>query len=94
MKETQLVLIETESKFTIRYVVEVPVDGNTLKSIKQVQDNLGNYDEFSQVHLGENVVNVTAISKTQMLEMFDRDHDYLIGWSEEQKMRNIHKLEE
>jgi bifunctional DNA-binding transcriptional regulator/antitoxin component of YhaV-PrlF toxin-antitoxin module len=82
--ETEWVLVETISQFRQRYVVEVPkgkseyaLDSVTTEDVK----------EFSQKHLGETVVSHRVISEKDALDLFDKDNDYLQGWTDEQKMQ-------
>lgn len=44
-------------------------------------------EEFSQLHLGETIVDSQMISEEEMIEMFDNENDYLKGWSTEQKIK-------
>jgi len=48
-------------------------------------------DEFSQHWLGEQTVDAFILDKERVLQMFDRDNDYLKDWSEEQKLDHIYK---
>jgi len=82
--ETEWVLVETISQFRQRYVVEVPkgkseyaLDSVTTEDVK----------EFSQKHLGETIVSHRVISEKDALDLFDKDNDYLQGWTDEQKMQ-------
>ncbi len=82
--ETEWVLVETISQFRQRYVVEVPkgkseyaLDSVTTEDVK----------EFSQKHLGETIVSHRVISEKDAMDLFDKDNDYLQGWTDEQKMQ-------
>ena len=82
--ETEWVLVETISQFRQRYVVEVPkgkseyaLDSVTTEDVK----------EFSQKHLGETIVSHRVILEKDALDLFDKDNDYLQGWTDEQKMQ-------
>ena len=47
-------------------------------------------EEFSQMHLGEQIVDLVEMDINEVLDLFDQDNDYLKGWSNEQKIRFIH----
>lgn len=46
-------------------------------------------EEFSQQWLGEQIVDVEELNEEQILELFDKDNDYLKSWSEDQKLDYI-----
>ena len=50
--------------------------------------------EFSQKWLGETVIDVAIIDEPQMLKTFDEDNNYLVEWSEEQKIKFAREWEE
>lgn len=43
-------------------------------------------EEFSQLHLGEQIVDYVVMEEGQMLTQFDRDNDYLARWTKEEKI--------
>ncbi len=43
-------------------------------------------DEFSQKSLGETILDTEWMEEDAVLELFDRDNDYLADWSEDQKL--------
>ena len=43
-------------------------------------------EEFSQKHLGEQIVDCYEVDEAQMLEMFDQQNNYLKSWTTEQKL--------
>ena len=49
-------------------------------------------EEFSQMHIGENIVDVNTLTEDEMLEMFDRDNNYLKDWSREYKIEHVRGL--
>ena len=51
-------------------------------------------EDFSQLHLGETIIDSVLLDETQMLELFDKDNDYLKDWSKEQKLAWITKWRE
>lgn len=80
--EKELVLVECISTFRMRYVVEVPKDKKewALDTVVCEEAN-----EFSQEHLGEQIVSHRVIDEKEYLRMFDEDNAYLQSWPEERK---------
>lgn len=79
----ELVLVETVSTFRMRYLVEVPL-GKSDYALDTVTMN--DAVEFSQSHIGENVVSHRVMSKEEALSLCDIDNDYAKNWDEEQKV--------
>jgi hypothetical protein len=46
-------------------------------------------EEFSQQWLGEQIIDVQELDEEQILELFDKDNDYLKDWSRDQKLNHI-----
>jgi hypothetical protein len=46
-------------------------------------------EEFSQQWLGEQIVEIQELDEEQILELFDKDNDYLKSWSRDQKLNYI-----
>ena len=84
MSEKVFVLVETVETFRMRYVVPLP-KGNEVWALDTVVMNEAT--EFSQKHLGEQIVSHRAISREELLELMDEDNDYAASWSEEQKFK-------
>lgn len=80
---TEWVLVEAVSSFRMRYVVQVPA-GKSEWALDTVTMNEA--CEFSQEHLGEQIVSHRVVSKEEALELFDADNAYLRDWPEEKKM--------
>lgn len=49
--------------------------------------------EFSQDWIGERIVDTFILDEERVLQLFDRDNDYLKEWPKEQKLEYIHKWE-
>jgi hypothetical protein len=49
-------------------------------------------EEFSQLHLGEQILRATEISEEEYLTLFDKDNDYLKSWNSEKKTGFIHDV--
>ena len=84
--ETEWVLVECVSTFRGRYMVEVP-KGKTEWSLDTVTMNEAK--EFSQEHLGEQIVSHRVVTKEEALVICDKDNDYTKSWNEELKMKNF-----
>ncbi len=92
-KQTQWVLVECVSTFRQRYMVEVPVgtdgQGNdkTLWALDTV--TMEEAKEFSQEHIGEQIVSHRVVTKKEALDLSDIDNDYTIAWNEETKLKTF-----
>lgn len=86
--EKELVLVECVSTFRMRYVVEVP-KGKKEWAMDTVVMNEA--EEFSQEHIGEQVISHRVISDEEYMRMFDEDNSYLASWENEKKLGFITK---
>ena len=92
-KQTQWVLVECVSTFRQRYMVEVPVGTDdygkdkTLWALDTV--TMEEAKEFSQEHIGEQIVSHRVVSKKEALELCDQDNDYTKSWDKELKMKTF-----
>lgn len=86
--EKELVLVECISTFRMRYVVEVPKGKKEWAMDTVVCQEA---EELSQEHLGEQIVSHRVIDEAEYLRVFNEDNDYLASWSDDQKMRMIHR---
>jgi len=90
---TQWVLVECISTFRERYMVEVPVGvdkygkDKTLWALDTVSMNEAK--EFSQEHIGEQIVSHRVVTKEEALALCDKDNDYGSSWDEELKIQNF-----
>lgn len=82
-EETEYVMVETVSTFRNRYVVEVP-KGKKEYALDSV--TCEEAAEFSQKHIGEQIVTHRVIEMSEALEIFDEDNAYLLQWSDQQKI--------
>ena len=80
--ETELVLVECISMFRQRYVVEVPKDHSEWALDTVVMQEA---KEFSQEHIGENIISHRVMSKEEVLALCDIDNDYAKRWSDDYK---------
>lgn len=93
MSKKKYVLVECVSTFRMRYVCEVPegIDeqGNdkSLWALDTVTTNEAK--EFSQEHLGEQIVSHRVLSEKDVLQLCDVDNDYCSSWSKKQKLNTF-----
>ena len=93
----KLVLVEAISRHRIRYVVEVTsieVEDEGLyvtRAAEIARNNIDNLDfeEFSQLYLGTDVVYSSVLPDELFIETFDKDNDYLASWPEVRKREMI-----
>ena len=84
--KTQLVLVECISMFRQRYVVEVPA-GKSEWALDTVV--MQEAKEFSQEHIGENIISHRVVSKEEVLALCDIENDYAKRWSDEYKFETF-----
>lgn len=84
--KTQLVLVECISMFRQRYVVEVPA-GKSEWALDTVV--MQEAKEFSQEHIGENIVSHRVMSEEEVLALCSIDNDYANSWNDELKLNTF-----
>lgn len=84
-------LVETISMFRMRYVIEAQDETHACDEV--TMNNDGNLSEFSQLHLDEIISSSREISDEEYLALFDRDNDYLAGWTDEQKFSFVNEID-
>lgn len=88
--ETQLVLVECISTFRQRYMVEVPIGTDDYGKDKSEWAldtvTMQEAQEFSQEHLGEQIVSHRVVTKEEALALCDMDNDYAKVWNDEHKV--------
>jgi hypothetical protein len=82
-QETEFVIVEAVSSFRMRYVVEVP-KGKSEWALDTV--TCQEAKEFSQEHIGEQIVSHRVVSKEEVIAISDIDNHYCKDWSEQQKI--------
>jgi len=85
-EETEWVLVECVSTFRTRYMIEVPKGSSEWAMDTVVMEEA---KEFSQEHLGEQIVSHRVVSKKEALALCDVDNDYIGEWDKETKMKNF-----
>ena len=82
------------SQYRMRYVVPVEdlkLDGHAEPEWAADSVTMDEVNEFSQLHIGETVLDVNEFSEEEVLTLFDKDNDYLKDWTKEQKLAYIKK---
>ena len=92
-EETQWVLVECISTFRKRYMVEVPKgtdDYGKDKSLWALDTvTMEEAKEFSQEHIGEQIISHRVVTKEEALALCDKDNAYYNSWNEETKIENF-----
>ena len=86
MEETEFVLVDCISTFRMRYVVEVP-KGKSEWALDTV--TCQEAKEFSQEHIGEQIVSHRVITKDEAIQISDIDNHYCKAWSDDQKINTF-----
>lgn len=97
VKTKKYAKVTTVSSFYHTYMVpldklqelnpEAPVDPNWLAESVIMNE----VEEFSQLHVGENILDVEVVNEDEMLIEFDKKNDYLKDWTKERKIKWVRK---
>jgi hypothetical protein len=100
MSDTEYALVTTISHFRLKYAIPLkefealnfgePINREKLSAYLST----GHVKEFSQLHLGENVCDVSVYDEQDTLSVFDEDNAYLASWTIEQKVNWIQRWQE
>jgi len=99
MADKDYVVVTAISSFRMRYVLhrddlqklnpDLPIDivewANDTVSLEECE-------EFSQEHMGEYIVDTVEMNEDEMLDLFDKDNDYLSEWTKDQKIELVRNL--
>ena len=89
------VILTAISTFKIRYAIpEEALSADTDQGlINKATDAViaEKVEEFSQEWLGETVIDERICTEEEMLEIFDRENDYLKSWTREEKIDYVRK---
>jgi hypothetical protein len=72
----------------MRYMVEVP-KGKSEWALDTVTMNEAH--EFSQEHIGEQIISHRVMNEDEVIAMCDIDNSYCSGWPREKKLENFVK---
>lgn len=98
--DEKYVIVTAISTFRQRYCIpvsqlvkmntDIPVEGHEIEWAEDCV-TMEEAKEFSQLHLGETIVDSEIVTQEEMLVMFDKDNDYLRGWTVDQKIEYVNK---
>lgn len=77
-------LVEAVSTFRMRYVVEQPNAEYAMDTVVCQEAK-----EFSQEHLGEQIVSAREVTEEDILALCDVDNHYCKSWTAEQKLKTF-----
>ena len=83
-RPTEWVLVECVSTFRERYMVEVP-RGKSLWALDTV--TCDDAKEFSQCHIGEQIVSHRVVTEEDALALADTDNEYAANWTTDDKKK-------
>jgi hypothetical protein len=77
-------LVECVSTFRMRYVVET-------KEAEWAGDTVVMQEakEFSQKHIGEDIVSIREVTEQEIVDICDVDNNYVKAWTKEQKFHTF-----
>jgi hypothetical protein len=96
----QYVIVTAVSQFRMRYCIPVddlraenPDPNVVFDPVEWAKDSVtcNEVEEFSQLHLGETIIDGQVLTQEEMLNLFNKDNDYLTSWTEEQKIDHVHR---
>lgn len=97
----EYIVVTTLSTFRHRYVMHrddlralnTEVEASDADLVDWAQDTVTceECEEFSQLHIGEQIVDTYECTEDEMLTFFDRDNEYLSDWTREKKIEWVRK---
>lgn len=101
MSNNDYVVVTTVQTFRHRYVMHKDDLSKLNTDVEPTDKDLVDWaldtvtmeecEEFSQEHLGEQIVDHFECTEDEMLGFFDRDNNYLKGWSRDYKIEHVRK---
>ncbi len=91
------VMVDTISTYRMRYAISMEeLKKQNTESIVDTEWAIDcvtceEVEEFSQLYLGEQIIEHKVVDEEEMLRMFDNDNDYLKEWSRDQKIDHIRR---
>ena len=105
-KDERYVIATVTSTFRQRYCVpvsklqelntDIDITDSPARQVEWLNDSVTceEVKEFSQHWLGETIVDTFILDEERILQLFDRDNQYLSGWTKEKKLEWIHDWKE
>ena len=99
------IVVTAISTYRMRYVmhkddlavaspgIKTTLTGGVASMIKVAHNAVATneYEEFSQEHVGEFIVDTYEVTEDDMLNLFDKENSYLTDWSKERKLEWVRK---
>lgn len=89
-------LVETISQHRVRYIIEAKNEEHALDEVTYKSEIYHeSWKEFSQTHLGDVIFSSREVSDDEIVELFDKDNDYLANsFTKEDKInRFVNKID-
>jgi hypothetical protein len=102
MSDERYVVVTCTSMHRMRYCVpvsklqelnkEVDIMNDPAKQIEWANDSvtMEEVKEFSQTHVSEDIIDTFILDEERVLNLFDRDNDYLKDWPKSKKIEWLH----
>lgn len=97
--DNEYVVVTTVQTFRHRYVMHKDDLRNLNTDVEATDKDLVEWaldtvtmeecEEFSQWHMGEQIVDHFECTEDEMLTFFDRDNDYLKDWDRDYKIQSV-----
>jgi len=95
---TKYVIVTAISSHRMRYCIPVdelqnmntcvPVEGHEREWAMDTV-TMNEVKEFSQDHIGEQIIDSRVVDEEEMLRQFNEDNDYLKSWTTEDKIKYV-----
>ena len=97
-KNKDYIVVTAVTSHRMRYVMhrddlQTLVLNGPVSIIERANDavTMEDCEEFSQMHIGEYIVDTVEMDEAGMLALFDKDNDYLREWTEDQKVAMVRR---
>lgn len=81
MHKDDLRKLNSDAKPTDKELLTWAMDSVTMEEV----------EEFSQMYLGEQITDVYEMNEDEIIDLFDKDNDYMKGWDRDYKLQWIRK---
>lgn len=102
--EGKYVVVTAISSFKMKYVIPAEELQKLNEATELDQERAREWAEecvimeevkdFSQKHIGETVIDIDVVDEDRILEIFDRENDYLSEWTREKKIDYVRHWED
>lgn len=91
----KIVMVDVLTTFRNRYAVAIGDDDPSEYATDTVVCDLEslNFQEFSQLHVGDQIFAHRVLTEDEYIQLFDEDNDYLKSWSREKKLSLVNPME-